>query len=344
MKDMPWKLQELVKHLRQGLVAKGKRHLEPEKATAILWKALREINAGLQNFAKDAQAKLDAADDEREARVANAAAADEKLVELRQVLAERNRAVKDALKTIERTKAAIAAKRATRQSQEAEVKKVQGKKRHLEEVERESYEPLRRAAADGRAGQKQLAILRRTGKAFGFHKELLSIAPGILRKTLSARHSFDALIVCQLDNEFSKHVSSLEANGKNSEKAVLERTSEVREAEEELMEAKATHKKATQELSAAAVSLVEGRQALVAAKSCVRRLPADLKRAMSSAQKMEDRLLRFQRGPRGAFEQALGLEYGAVASIAEAPGNGVGDISMDIFALVSEIKTENTSR
>jgi len=327
LSGQPHKVQELVKRLREGLLAQGMRHLEPETATAILWKALREINAGLQKCAEEAQATLDGADAEREARVAVAAVAEAKLVELRQAMVQLSRAVRDALKMTECRKIVIAAKRSTRQSQEAQVKKIQGRKRQLEEVERDSYEPLRRGPADGQEGQKHLAVLRRTGKAYGFQKELLSIAPVILRKQLDARHTFDGLVVDQLDNEFFKHFSALEASAKDCERAIMEHTEEVRQAEEELMGRRAAHKKAAMELSAAAASVQMGRQALVEAKACVRRLPADLRRAEHCSAKMEARLLSFQRGPRATFEKALGLEFGAVASIEEAHGNGVGNVS-----------------
>lgn len=327
----PQKVQELVKRLREGLLAEGARHLEPETATAILWKALREINAGLQKCADEAQATLDGADAEREARVAAAAAAEAKLVELRQAMVQLSRAVRDALKSTECRKMAIAAKRSTRQSHEAQARKIQSRKRQLEEVERESYEPLRRGPANGQEGQKRLSILRRTGKAYGFQKELLSITPVILRKHLDARHTFDGLVVDQLDNEFFKHFSALEASAKDCEKAIMDRTEEMRQAEEELMGARRAHKQAAMELSTAAASLEVGRQALIEAKSCVRRLPADLKRAERSAAKMEARLLNFQRGPRATFEKALGLEFGAVAWIAEAHGSGVGNANAEIM-------------
>jgi len=338
LSGQPCKLQELVKRLREGLLAQGVRHLEPEKATAILWKALREINAGLKKVTEDAHATLDNADAEREARVAAAAAAEAKLAVLRQAMMERSGAVKDALKLIECRKSAITAKRATRQSQEAEVKKVENRKRQLELVERESYEPLRRGPVDNQEDRKHLAVLRRTGKAYGFHKELLSVAPVVLRKQLDARRTFDALIVDQLDNEFSKHVRLLEADAKDTERTVMEHSQEVRDAEEELMEAKAAHKKVAMELNAAAASAAEARQALADAKTCVRKVPADLKRAECAVLKTEGRLLKFQCGPRATFEKALGLEFGAVASITETQwqwpvASASGNVSMESIAL-----------
>jgi len=332
LSGQPCKLQELVKRLEEGLLAQITIRLEPEKATAILWKVLHETNAGLRKVAEDAQAILDGADGERENRLAAAAAAEAKCALLRHEMAEGSAAVKDAVKVIESRKAAIVTKRAMRQSQESEVKKVQIRKRHLELVEQESYEPLRRGPADGQEGHRHLEVLRRTGKAYGFHKELLSVAPVILRKQLVARHTFDALIVDQLDNEFSKHVSSLEANGIDAKRAVIELTQDVRQAEQDLMEANAVHGQAALRLSAAAAAAAEGQQALVQAKTCVRRLPADLKRAERSAQKMEARFLKFQRGPRATFEKALGLEFGAVGSMAAAGANGVGGASTDIIS------------
>merc|ERR1719271_239092 len=129
-----------------------------------------------------------------------------------------------------------------------EAKKVQGRKRNLEAIERESYEPLRVAPADGPEGRKCLAGLRRAGKAYGFHKELLSIAPVILRKPLDSRHTFEDLVVRQLASEFAKNATSLDTNIKDSEQAVQECADQMQTAEEELAAAKIAHKKATQEL------------------------------------------------------------------------------------------------
>jgi len=329
LKKLPWKLQELTRRLKQGLVAKGKRHLEPEKATAILGKVLREINAGLHQFVSEATATVDGADAEREARVAVAAAAESKLAELRNAVVDCSRAEKEALQNIDDRRAAISEAKAARQSREMEAKKVQGRKRNLEAIERESYEPLRVAPADGPEGRKCLAGLRRAGKAYGFHKELLSIAPVILRKPLESRHTFEDLIVQQLTSEFAKNAGSLDVHIKHSKEAIMECEEQLQIAEAELANARAVHKEAVQARGAAEAAVVEGRQTLVEAKNCVRKLPADLKRAERSLAQAEACLLKFQRGPRAAFEKALGLAFGAVASMTETRSSYVAETESD---------------
>jgi len=223
-------------------------------------------------------------------------------------------AVKDSLKTIDKKKQAIAKAKVVLQSQEVQAKRAQGKKRQLEAVEKETYEPLKYAAADGLEGSKRLATLRRAGKAYGFHKELLSIAPVILRKPLDSRHTFEDLVVRQLASEFNKYASSLGADVKSSEDAVKDCTRQLDSAEEELAAARVVHKKATRDLGNGEVAVLRGSQALADAKNSVRKLPADLKRAERSLAQTEARLLKFQQGPWAAFESALGLEFGAVAS------------------------------
>lgn len=181
----------------------------------------------------------------------------------------------------------------------------------MEVVAQESYEPLKYAPADGPEGAKRLAGLRRAGKAYGFHKELLSIAPVILRKPLDSRHTFEDLVVRQLASEFAKNATSLDTNIKDSEQAVQECADQMQTAEEELAAAKLAHKKATQELRITEAAEIEARQSLADAKTCVRKFPADLKRSERSLAQAEARLAKFRCGPLAAFEKTLGETLGS---------------------------------
>merc|ERR1712059_218303 len=94
---------------------------------------------------------------------------------------------------------------------------------------------------------------------------------------------------------------------------------------------------ATRDLSIAEAAVVKGSQALAEAKTCVRKLPTDLKRAERSLAQAEARLLKFQQGPRATFESALGLEFGAVAFSAEATSR----VALTSVAEAQSSDTEN---
>lgn len=97
----------------------------------------------------------------------------------------------------------------------------------------------------------------------------------------------------------------------------MECAQQVETAEAGLADAKLAHKQATRALSLAEAAVVQGSLVLAEAKTGVRKLPADLKRAERNLAQAESRLFKFQQGPRAAFESALGLEYGSMSSMAE---------------------------
>lgn len=316
LQGLPPKIQQIVRRLRQGICADTSRQaLGQDKATAILGKLLREISLGLDKLLSQAQKSLDNAATEREARVQAAADAEIKLLALQQDITKQRHRLKDALAFIDAKKTGLTAVKASQQVHEAEVRKLQSRKRQLEQVERDCYEPLKRAGASNHEGGRQMATLRRTGKAYGFHKELLGIAPVVLKKQLDSRRTFDNLILAQLANEFTKHSSALESETKSCEEEALKHSQDVEKAEAELEGAKTLHKKACQVLESMAASVAKAQQEYAEAKASIRKLPADLKRAERTARRVEERLLKFQRGPRAAFEKAMGLEFGAVASL-----------------------------
>jgi len=320
LSGLPRKSQELAKKLRQGLIAKGKRRLEAEKGTFLLGKLLREVNTGLQNVVEEARAEVDGADAERESRTSAAAAAETELAQSKESVIVQSRAVKEALKGIDETKAAIAEVKSTRQSHEVQSRKGLCRKRQLEEVEKQTYEPLKFAAAEGPDGNKRLSVLRRTGKAFNFQNELLSIAPVILRKPLDSRHTFEDLVVRQLASEFNKNVSAISAEIKNSEEAIQQSEQQFQAAEAELAKTRSAHKKATRNLAFAEAAVVKATQAFAEAKAQVRKLPADLKKSAKSLANAEVRLDKFERGPQAAFDAAIQKQFpAALASAAAAP-------------------------
>jgi hypothetical protein len=315
----PAKSKLLVQRLKQGLASKGKRHLEPEQATSILAKAIREIGGSIQGTMDESQATVDNAEIEKESRTQALATAETLLVDSQQAVRDCKGKLKASLQDIDAKKEGISAAKSARVTHESEAKKIVNRKRQLELIEQESYAPLKDTPAEGVDGRKRLATLRRAGKAFGFHSELLTIAPVVLRKQLDARRTFDEMIVQQLEKEFNKNTIALDANIKESECGAQERIQAMESAEEELLAAKAAHKKAREELAAAETSLVESREALTEAKRRLRVFPAEMKRNARALLIALNRLEKFHRGPLSSFHRAVGhMAIVAPASPTEA--------------------------
>jgi len=252
-----------------------------------------------------AQAVVEGAEVEKEARAAAQSTAESQLCDLKQAVADQKAVVADSAKAIEEQKAAVQAARAAQRGAEAEVKGSESRKRQLETVEKESYEPLKDSAVAGASGQKRLATLRKFGRDHGFHKELLAVLPAILQKQPDKRRTFDGLCMQQLEVEFARQAGSLDTAARDSEMLVARREDELQAAQDALQEARERQRTSVRELAAAEAALEAGKKSIVEAKRHVRRLPADMKLAERQFVLAEARVEKFRKGPLAAYQKAL---------------------------------------
>mmetsp|Transcript_38603 Transcript_38603/g.120124 ORF Transcript_38603/g.120124 Transcript_38603/m.120124 type:complete len:384 (-) Transcript_38603:202-1353(-) len=302
--ELPESLQLLLRRLDRGLVAKGKRHISEEAGTSILGKAVRGVESTLEDQERTARAAVHGAGAEEEARAAAQAAAEAQLCDLKQAVVEKKAELTESGKAIEEQKAVVQAARAARSSAEAEVRGSEARKRRLEEVERDSFEPLKDSPASGAGGQKRLTTLRKFGRDHGFHAELLSVLPAVLRRQPDKRRTFDGLCLQQLELEFAKQASSLDAAARDSEMRVARQADELEAAQAAMQEAKERQRTATRELAAAEAALEAGKKSVAEARRHAKRLPADRKLAERRFSLAEARVEKFRRGPLAAYRKA----------------------------------------
>lgn len=300
------KVRNLVERIRVGLAAKDSRHLDAEKAVLLLGKALREINSSLQTIVNDCKAAVDGVEDEQKRRQEALTAAAAQLSTRRQTVVDCKSALKRAAKEIDTQRESSKEAKSAQRNSEAEAKNVHERKRHLETAEREAFEPLREAPASGSDGNKRLSTLRRTGKAFGFHNELLNVAGVVFKKRLESRRTFDNDVLRHIAREFEKNSSTLDVASRESEQAVDARKSAVELATECVAAAKASRKQRAADLAAAEQAIEEGQEALSEARRHVRSFPAHMKHTAKELERAQLQLERFCGGPQATYVKAFG--------------------------------------
>jgi len=302
---LPPDVREVVAKLGRLCVGRSGKPIDTEKITIALHGALKGTDEALQVALMEAQAKVKGADYEREGRVEAQAAAEAQLDELRRAVAERKLALGGSDKIIQKRHNDVAVAKAAQRSAMAEIKAVAGKKRQLEAAEKDAYEPLRDEPAAGPDGSKRLTVLRKVGKVYGFHNELLSVAPAILKKELDKRRTFDNLVMRQLEVEFRRNVGSLNSEIQDKEQILAERASEVQAAHAAWINAKEEQKNGARALSQAEEALAAGKVALSEAQRRVRTFPTDMRKSLRNFSLAKARLDKFRDGPLAKFEKSL---------------------------------------
>jgi chromosome segregation ATPase len=314
---LPMKVRTFVDRIRVGLTAKDARHLDAEKAATLLGKALREIGSSLHTRVQERKVAVAGAEHEEKSRQEALTAAADKVSSLRQSAADCKSGMQRAGKEIDTGREKIKGAKSACRSSAGEAEKIQDRKRHLEIAEREAFEPLREAPARGSQGNKRLATLRRTGKAFGFHNELLNVAGIVLKKQLASRRTFDNDVLQNLAREFEKSSTILDVASRESEQAVVARENAVALATECYAAAKASRKQHAADLAVAEQAIVEGLEDLSEAKHHLRSFPTHVKTIVKELERAQHQLDRFCSGPQAMYDKKIG----ALAVRAKVPSD-----------------------
>lgn len=340
MKDLPEKLLNFVEHIRIGLTARDSRRLDAEKVIVLLGKALREINESLQQNVEDCKATIDGADEERKRQEALAAAAAH-LATRRQSVVDCKSALQLAAAEIDAQREAIKETKSAQRSSEAAAKMVQERKRHLEVVERDAFEPLREMPAGGLDSKKRLATLRRAGKDFGFHKELMAVAGVVLKKRLESRRTFDQDVLRNLAREFEKNKTSLEVAARESEEVVAARNEAVVAARDCVAAAQASRKQCAAEVVAAEKAIEEGQETLSETRRSVRNLPTHRKQMVKTIVRVQAQLKRFCSGPQAAYVNAFGALPAPMGANALAASSHRQFVAEDVNASETDVDEQD---
>jgi len=212
----------------------------------------------------------------------------------------------EAEKAVESVNQAINNTKANKKSAAVEIKEVSSKKRQLEDAEANIFRPLKEARIDG-SESKQLRQLCKIGQKHGLHRELLTIAPAVLKKQLDKRQTFDNLAVKSLGAEFDKHAKALASKLEDCEQAFTEKEHRLHNQQNELQGAKSHCKESRKKLLSVEARLEKGREALTAARQSVRKSPKSLKRATDKLESAQARVGKFRTGPLSTYERVLPL-------------------------------------
>merc|ERR1712217_89776 len=198
---------------------------------------------------------------------------------------------------VETESKAIADAKKEHRSAAMEVRVSVGRKRNLEETVENVYQPLKEARVEGAACAKQAKYLNKIGKEHGFHRELLSVAPEVLKKQLDKRQTFDNLALSSLESEFAKHIRALDAKIKDGEGTLHDQKQTMDTKQLALASARSQRKESERTLAQAEAALRKKKESLLAAQRSRQSLPKALKQAESKLQNAAINVSKLRAGP-----------------------------------------------
>jgi DNA repair exonuclease SbcCD ATPase subunit len=294
-------LSDLVRHslgLENGLPSQYR-----DAALAMVREALASTEKRLEEELQKAQSKVDSAQEDKVAREAAVTHAERHVHDLQNAILESKVAIKESNTSIGTSRKSLKVLQGAQRSSQEKLNALATKVEQLHSVEQSAYQPLKEAAAQGREGHAQLKCIRKLGKDFGFHETLLESVPGVLKRALDKRQTFDGLVMSQLEREFMKHYTDMETKLNDGGKELQEHTHAVQEAQALLDESGKTLEESSQRLSEAMVALSPSRKVRADARQNVRRFDSDLQKLVRESTQAQCRLDAFRCGPLAAFQE-----------------------------------------
>jgi DNA repair exonuclease SbcCD ATPase subunit len=284
-------------------------------AMTMVREALASTERRLEEELREAQIRVDGAQADKVAREAAVTDAEAHLDELKKTIVDSKVTIKESNTSIGTSRKSLKTLQGVQKSSQDKLIAIAAKVEQLHNVEKDAYQPLKEAAALGRKGNEQLKCIRKLGKDFCFQEALLESVPGVLKRSLDRRRTFDGLVMNQLEREFLKHYTDLEAKLKESEEKLREHSHAVEEAQILLNESQHSLEESSQRLDKASVALSPSRKSLMEVRQHVRKFDSDMQRRVRDLTLAQGRLDAFRSGPFAAFEelqkQASALLVGA---------------------------------
>lgn len=297
--DIPASVRQALKQVDKLVIS------DRDSATTMLKKVLLKVERESLNALRAAYEHVGGAGTEKTARIDAQAAAESHLEELTKIVAEKKKALTSAEKAIESSRVDVVNAKAALKVAASELKAVTAKKSALEVVEKDTYSPLKEMPAGGQDGQKRLQRIRKTGKEYGFHGELLSVLPSILKKQPEKRQTFDDIVMQQLEREFAKHSMKMEEAFSDSQAGMDNHSSAVESAQSAVIKAKENRKRCSQELASAEAALLTGKQEIVAARHHVRNYAKDMRRNERDLARAKARVTKLRKGVLADFNRIM---------------------------------------
>jgi chromosome segregation ATPase len=272
-------------------------------AIALVREALVSTEKRLEEELREARKKVDGAQDDKVAREAAVVDAEAHLTRLKNTIIESKTAIKESSTSIGTSRKSLKVLQGAQKSSQEKLNTIASKVDKLHQVEKDAYLPLKESAALGRKGQEHLKCIGKLGKDFGFQEALLESVPGVLKRSLDRRRTFDGFVMTQLEREFMKHYTEMEGKLKESDEELRKHTHAVQEAQALLDESGHCLEESNQRLTEALVAVSPCKKTVVHARQHVRKFEFDLHKYVRDLDLAQARLFAFRSGPLDAFQE-----------------------------------------
>ena len=292
--------KEALKILREAKRA-AKRDSKSDSSCSLLGKVMAKVVQAFEEEVRSAKEGLEKAQNDEKTLVAEQLEAETELKNAKEAVQDFKTKLKESNKEIiSKTKAMLSAS-AERKSVTQDVKLAEKECHQLLEVKEKTYQPLKEAVTVGSATRKQINMLCKAGKKVGFHQELLSIAPAVLKKELTRRQTFDQLVLRSLDSEFSKRSQALQSKLEENQQSLNESEKAMEENQNAVFLAKESVKQTGRKILDAEALVESSKKSVSLIKKKAKTLPSILKEAGRRYEQATGKYAKFRSGPLATY-------------------------------------------
>ena len=273
---------------------KGQDH---EKSADLLGSVIQKAVRFFEEEMKTARDDLERAQEAEQSVAAEQLEVETQLKDARQQVLDFKAKLKESTKCIAKKSHALSEASYERKSVVQELKLAEKEFQKLQDIQEKTYQPLR----EGSASRQQISQLRRAGEKVGFHEQLLSVAPEVLKKELSRRQTFDQLVLRSLDAEFSKKSKGLRSKVEENQQSLQDTDRVLDETREQVLVAKETVKETSRKILESEALVESSRKSVSIVKKKAKSLPSVLKQVNRKFEQASGRYAKFRKGPLATF-------------------------------------------
>ena len=297
MCSIPKDVQKVFREAKRA--AQSAKKGDHEKSASLLGTVMAKVVNIFEEEKRIARDGLEKAKEEEKSISLQQLEAETQLKNAKQSVQDFKLKLKESNKSISIQSKALTAAFAERKSAVQEVKLAEKECQQLQDVQVKIYQPLRECC--GSASRKQINMLCKAGQKVGFHQELLSIAPAVLKKELSRRQTFDQMVLKSMDSEFAKHSMALQSKLEDNQNNLNEQERAMEESREAVALSKETAKRASRQIADAEAQVESSKEAVSQVKKKAKTLPSLLKQAGRKYERASGKYAKFRSGPLATY-------------------------------------------
>lgn len=296
--------QMLTATLPNGLFVPQSERLEPQRMSVImLEEVMREIVTKMQEEISEAEQALAAVNTSMASHDALVEQSQTALQAASDAASSRKHELADAAKAVIEAEALHRTKEKEQKDGDAAHEHAKQEKDEVEALSQD-FRVLRDGEAEETEAKQHYQKLTTVLGRLGLEESMLQAIPTCMVKKPSARGAFDAMVVTQLEEAFTKKVQQLAETVAAGEPSAKARMAAVTEAQDALQAAKQTQVQAAEALSAANALQQQRQKDLEAAKASLAEHEPSRKAASDAKAKKEEHLQSFRDYNFAIFEQA----------------------------------------